>query len=545
MRVCEQCGRQNEDEFAFCATCGARLDGKATCGVCRRAIPADAAVCPYCGTRRDGKTYCSSCGKLIAGDSVFCPYCGGTVSSNDGNPQPYAPQQYYAQPFAAAQTPYENLFEQPKPARVPVRAANPAKRRARDRVFGILTNSFGLAALAVMVICCFLSVFTGVSKSFGSESIHSIDFLVEMWEDVSLLIDKTAGMKDVYLEGIILMAVMDTIAIAGNIIVSVVMFILGAVFGIRALVSGKPCKIEKYVIGAFVPWVFLSMILASGGMDLDMSSIAMDMPSVANDSVYTRIGDGVISVLVIVSALLVANFVLKTIQYSERLKCKSGVMAISGIGAILVCFAVFSGLISTEIISMPAVGIKTRLLASVYSFLCSSLSSDAMLAYSVVLFILYLGVAAVCMVLLLQILLNLFNGKRLRCNYLWQAIVLFVLSILIVVFTSLFLKAPTTMNDASMADAGAKVSAQLIIAVVFGGLMLAAALVFFIFDAQAQPKRYAYATAGSMRIIPQTAAPAPAATPVGNGEQVAEDAPEKPVTQEQAAADPPAEDSQQ
>lgn len=79
MKLCSECGHENEDGFSFCVECGRRIDGKEECPNCGNLNPQGVKYCGYCGNRIDGKEECPSCHKEIDKNLLFCPTCGFEV----------------------------------------------------------------------------------------------------------------------------------------------------------------------------------------------------------------------------------------------------------------------------------------------------------------------------------------------------------------------------------------------------------------------------------------------------------------------------------
>ena len=73
--ICKNCGAENAEGSTFCASCGARIDGKKRCASCGRYVLESAVFCPDCGARMDGKKTCPGCGALVESEQ-FCPVCG-------------------------------------------------------------------------------------------------------------------------------------------------------------------------------------------------------------------------------------------------------------------------------------------------------------------------------------------------------------------------------------------------------------------------------------------------------------------------------------
>ena len=73
--ICKNCGAENIEGSTFCASCGARIDGKKRCASCGRYVLESAVFCPDCGARMDGKKACPGCGALVESEQ-FCPVCG-------------------------------------------------------------------------------------------------------------------------------------------------------------------------------------------------------------------------------------------------------------------------------------------------------------------------------------------------------------------------------------------------------------------------------------------------------------------------------------
>lgn len=79
MKLCSECGHENEDGFSFCVECGRRIDGNEECPNCGNLNPQGVKYCGYCGNRIDGKEECPSCHAEIDKNLLFCPSCGFEV----------------------------------------------------------------------------------------------------------------------------------------------------------------------------------------------------------------------------------------------------------------------------------------------------------------------------------------------------------------------------------------------------------------------------------------------------------------------------------
>lgn len=153
MIQCKKCGAENEDGALFCASCGARTDGKKACPACGKFIKEENLYCNYCGARVDGKTVCTECGAVYEG--AFCPQCGSG-----------APKQK-----AAA-------------------AATVGEYKGYKNVLDIVKLSLIFTAIVIMLI---FSFFVGVKLKAkdGSFSVPtSFTYLITQFKNISEIIEK-------------------------------------------------------------------------------------------------------------------------------------------------------------------------------------------------------------------------------------------------------------------------------------------------------------------------------------------------------------------
>lgn len=474
MRTCEVCGHSAEDDYIYCPKCGNRLDGKKLCPRCAKPIPKDAAVCPYCGIRLDGKFCCTSCGKLLEKGTLYCTACG--------KPTAYAAP-VGARPAVAA-VPGAAAHVAPAgvsyPTAVPGAAVAGGKALTRDRLFQILTVSFCLAALFVMALCSFFSLYSysvtasgvGVGKSYGA-----FYYLVDQWNEIKLLVEGGAGSSSfLYSDGFYVVGTLSAVAVGINMIVSLVMLILGAVDGVRVLTGKKNrTRIVGFAATAFAPWVLLCMVLSSCGGSA-VTGVLKVAEGVAG--ITSGLGAGTICALVFGAVLLFAALVLRFVQNGLNRK-KIPILAICGTAGILVLTAIFGALFSSMAVKETSMNLGVALLTMCESVLCVEGVTSEMMAYAVVLVVLFFAAAVVCGVLVYQAIERLFDEKKENCNFLWQGIVLFALGILLCVFMSLLINAPDRDGNI-IAQQNGELSAQMIAGAVFGGMLFAATLVFFI-----------------------------------------------------------------
>lgn len=64
IRVCPECGAENEDEVAFCPKCGFKYEPKPE---------------PVVEEEVEEGPKCSKCGEVLDGETAFCPNCGEKV----------------------------------------------------------------------------------------------------------------------------------------------------------------------------------------------------------------------------------------------------------------------------------------------------------------------------------------------------------------------------------------------------------------------------------------------------------------------------------
>lgn len=125
MIVCDNCGRENEDEYKFCLGCGSALPDK------QEPPAADTGPkmidCPHCSTQ-------------VPSNFKFCGACGGPISAEAKPAQPAAQQQApQAQPSPAQQPaaqpqPAQAQPADPQPAAAPVAQQAPAAEPKADLV---------------------------------------------------------------------------------------------------------------------------------------------------------------------------------------------------------------------------------------------------------------------------------------------------------------------------------------------------------------------------------------------------------------------------
>ncbi len=77
MKICPQCGWENEDDFSFCLGCGTQLPSNVSPAVTPAASASSAPapkICPNCGaTVPPNNKFCGSCGTPIAAQSAPAP----------------------------------------------------------------------------------------------------------------------------------------------------------------------------------------------------------------------------------------------------------------------------------------------------------------------------------------------------------------------------------------------------------------------------------------------------------------------------------------
>lgn len=469
MKICEACGHEAEEDYVYCPKCGNRLDGKKLCQRCAKPIPKDAAVCPYCGVRLDGKFCCTSCGKLLEKGTMFCTVCGA--------PTVHAGAARAVRPASSAAS-AGGSYPTPAPAAAaPVVAGG--KVMTRDRLFQILTVSFCLAALFVMALCSFFSLYSysvtasgvGVRQSYGA-----FYYLVDQWNEIKQVIESAGNSSLSYSDGFYVVGALSAVAVGINMIVSLVMLILGTVDGVRVLTGKKSrTRIVGFAATAFAPWVLLCMVLSSCG-----GSAVTGVLQVANGivGISSGLGAGTISALTFGAVFLFACLVLRFVQRGLN-RQKIPVLAICGTAGILVLTAIFGALFSSMAVKETSVNLGVSLLTMCEAVLCVQLASSEMIAYAVVLVVLFFTAAVVCGVLVYQAIERLFDEKKETCNFLWQGIVLFALGILLCVIMSLLINAPD-MEGNVIAQENGKLAAQMIAGAVFGGLLFAATLIFLV-----------------------------------------------------------------
>ena len=503
MKICEVCGHEAEDDYVYCLKCGSRLDGKKICPRCAKPIPKESAVCPYCGVRLDGKFCCPSCGKLLERDTVFCTACGKPV----GAAPSYAPPRQ-ADP-APAPAPYQGAAA--------LQPGASATETNRDKIFRILTVSLCMAALLVMALCSFFSLYsysvtaTVSGSAIGArESYGAFYYLVDQWDEIETAVEMLS--RGMFADGYYLVGGITAAAVGINLFVSLIMFILGTIDGILVLIGKKQkTRILGYTAAAFAPWVLLGMVLVSCG-----GSAVTGMLGVLNgiSGISVGLGAGAICAIVFGAVFLAAALVLRFVQDGLKKK-RISVLPLCGTLAVIVLMAAFGALMSGSVMRNEA----TRSLAMPLLSMCQNVlimedATGEQLAYAAVLSALFVIAAAVCSVLLWNALNRLFSEKKTNCNFLWQGIVLFVLGALICVFTALLLQSMNAGFEA--AEDRSVLAAPVIAGAVFGGLLLAASVVFCILcwpkPAQAAPAQ-GYGWASAYPVYPGYPAPAVPAAP--------------------------------
>ena len=311
-----------------------------------------------------------------------------------------------------------------------------------------------------------------MGKSYGA-----FYYLVDQWNEIKLLVEGGAGSSSfLYSDGFYVVGTLSAVAVGINMIVSLVMLILGAVDGVRVLTGKKNrTRIVGFAATAFAPWVLLCMVLCSCGGSA-VTGVLKVAEGVAG--ITSGLGAGTICALVFGAVLLFAALVLRFVQNGLNRK-KIPVLAICGTAGILVLTAIFGALFSSMAVKETSMNLGVALLTMCESVLCVEGVTSEMMAYAVVLVVLFFAAAVVCGVLVYQAIERLFDEKKENCNFLWQGIVLFALGILLCVFMSLLINAPDRDGNI-IAQQNGELSAQMIAGAVFGGMLFAATLVFFI-----------------------------------------------------------------
>ncbi len=260
------------------------------CKFCSSNIPDDGVFCPNCGQQVDGKNICAKCGKIF--DGTFCPTCGTK---------------------ATAKKQSKTLFE---------------------RFLGvekIISPTIFLALLFGLFIC---SLFVGITLTFGDGSTTRLTTFYFFGDIYSYL----SASGSPYAPSIIF-AILCTIAMATNIIISFLSLITGAIKYGKSLSRGENFSLANNVALSITTF-FVATAIASG-LNYTLSNV-----SVSNLSYGTIIGIA-LSAMAIVSVTVLRQITLgkKVLDYFNL--CKLIMLTI--------CFALTVGLISSASLNFATI----------------------------------------------------------------------------------------------------------------------------------------------------------------------------------------------
>ena len=265
---CKYCRTENIEGAVFCSQCGTRIDGKKACKSCGKLNAETNVYCNYCGIRLDGKTICRSCGTAYTGH--FCPKCGLK----------------HAESAATAAVPTA------APRGTAINGA--VRRPAAAQTLRTIQTSLLFGAIVLMLL---FSFFIGISVSPDGKNWASIGvfgFLIDCWDDFTLLFEKLAETFElvIYPEAyfaIYFPFICIAIAYAANFIVNIVYATLATVQYAKNI-GRNDVSLKKYlippVVSTLVALVLPKILMFnasanSGGLESETLFVALNAAATA------------------------------------------------------------------------------------------------------------------------------------------------------------------------------------------------------------------------------------------------------------------------
>lgn len=254
---CKNCGYKLEDDAVFCSNCGVRVDGKITCKNCGKSVSQDAIYCTYCGARVDGKVFCPTCNIEVEG--TFCPQCGKKVKNSA--------KSVAINGYNAAELDVDDKTDS--------RTGGNAFQTFKSVVKIVSPALLILSMVLLFALSFAIGVRVNVSGRIGGEVEDIVNLqkvnkggIFYYFGDVYRDLKGVYGNKLSFTE--VLPAVVITLMLAVNLIVSLIMLIVSTVKFIKAVCAKKGVNLLPYFGWSFATfWIASLTIIGMVGLGFE------------------------------------------------------------------------------------------------------------------------------------------------------------------------------------------------------------------------------------------------------------------------------------